>query len=774
MHNWLSLGDRQQTQVIRTRWTLLIGAAYLVLFGTRTPLPVWQQTTFVLLLLGNLALYAAAVRTGAWLRLRWFLTLADITFITGAVALTGEATDDFFLFFFLVLMVSGVSSRVGLTMVATLGVCSVYVLVLYAQAGDALWRDSDLLVRLPFLFGVGVFFGSLSAQAHQEEHRLEHLSAVTRKMVHRYHQVATERDRTRALLEIGQLALSNDSPSEVLEEITRRIQKTVRVARSSIVVFNEGDRHAYLAASSDDTGDVVLLLPLRHYPELEHTLATGEITELHPDDPEHLWHRVQRHLPSPRRFASWLVVPIMQHDAVIGAFFLRDTQPDFTFHDDEKVFCEAAALMTASYLQGRDLVEEMRRRSRLDALTGLLNFPTFRYELEHALRRQQAGRSRPLSVIMVDVDNLKIINDGFGHLVGNQVIQEVGRLFSRTVPNAIAVSRYGGDEFFALVPMTKERAAQRAERLLIGLEESANGRLPCTVNVSIGIAEAPEDGKVPDKLLEAADRAMYLAKGAGGQRIHIANRSDDSRERVYEAVIAVNARRLIPGETRAFRKVLDQLLRLEEQELDSTIIKQSLTALMEAVQSKDRYTEEHSQEVSELTHALAVAAGLSEREQLAVEMAALVHDIGKIGIPDEILNKPGPLTTRERMQIEQHPAIGAQILSPLPALKDVVPLVLHHHERWDGGGYPHGLKNAEIPRGAQIISLCDVWNALTTDRSYRPAFSRQDARDMVLKGAGTEWDPELVDLFLDLIDRESEEQRQQRQSPPGRRSAEVA
>ncbi len=321
----------------------------------------------------------------------------------------------------------------------------------------------------------------------------------------------------------------------------------------------------------------------------------------------------------------------------------------------------------------------------------------------------------------------------------------------RATRNAIATCRYGGDEFFTLVPMGKEEAAERIERLLVGLDEIDRQELRCGIQVSVGVAGYLKDGSDADTLMDAADRAMYLAKGAGGHRIHIANSDDDSSGRVYEAVISVNARRLVPGETESFRHVLDQLLRLEEQELDSTVIRQSLTALMEAVHSKDRYTESHSHEVSNLTRELAIAAGLNDREILSVEMAALVHDIGKIGIPDDILNKPGPLTTRERMQIERHPEIGAQIVTPLPALKDVVPLVLHHHERWDGAGYPHGLKGSEIPVGAQIISLCDVWNALTTDRSYRKAYTQEEAARIIRKGRGTEWDAALVDRFFETM-----------------------
>jgi diguanylate cyclase (GGDEF)-like protein/putative nucleotidyltransferase with HDIG domain len=373
---------------------------------------------------------------------------------------------------------------------------------------------------------------------------------------------------------------------------------------------------------------------------------------------------------------------------------------------------------------------------------------------------------------MVDIDNLKIINDRHGHVVGNEVIQQVGFHLARALPMAHAICRYGGDEFFALVPMTKAEAAERAERLIVALDTLPADRFPCEVSVSIGVASHLEDGDLADTLMESADRAMYLAKGEGGNRVHTAN-AEDPEGQVFEAVIAVNARRLIPGETRAFRTVLDQLLRLEEQELDSTAVQQSLRALMEAVESKDSYTNTHSHEVSDLTLRMCQKIGLSHRETLAVEMGALVHDIGKIGIPDEILQKPGKLTTRERMRIEQHPEIGAQILRPLPALKDVVPLVLCHHEKWNGTGYPAGLQGEDIPIGAQLISLCDVWHALTSDRSYRPAFPDEKARSIIREGRGTDWKPELVDAFFEVLEELDAQEAQQKKSarPRTRRSA---
>ncbi len=736
------------------RWTLLVAAAYLVIYGTVEPIPVMHQLAALVALLCSLLAGTLTLSRPTSRALRVVAPVADIAAVSVAIAVVGGSIDEFLLFFFIVVMLAGISQRLWLATLGTALVCGVYGGLLYAQGGPEFWHDTHTMIRIPFLFAVGMFFGAVTDISRNETDRIVELSDATRKMVHRYHQVASERDRTQALLDIGQMALSAVDPDDVLDKITRKVRQTVRVARCSMILFNNGERHAYLAACSDqkDT-DVVLLLSLNHYPELEQTLASGEITELYPNKPTDLWQKVEGHLPS-GQFNSRMVIPILEGNTVAGAFFLRDSRENFAFHDDEKVFCRAAALMTATYLQGRHLVEEMRRRTRLDGLTGLLNYQSFREELEAELdERRRGDNSKPLSLVMVDVDNLKVINDRYGHNVGNKVIVEVGKRLKRAVPMASSLCRYGGDEFFAVVPRDKVETIVRMERMPIELEHLTEADVPCKVQVSIGVAGWPEDGDQPDTLSDAADRAMYMAKSEGGNCAHPAGALGEDEGKIFEAVIAVNARRLIPGETKAFRQVLNELLRMEEQQLDSENVQQSLEALMEAVESKDRYTNTHSHEVSDLTREVATAMGMSDRELLAVEMAGLVHDIGKIGIPDEVLQKPGALDTRERMLIEQHPEIGAQILKPLPALKDVVPLVLHHHERWDGGGYPHGLKGDEIPLGAQIVALCDVYHALTSDRSYRPAFSEEKSRAIIRDGIGSEWNPELIETFFAVIDR---------------------
>ncbi|MFQ6001830.1 MAG: HD-GYP domain-containing protein [Anaerolineae bacterium] len=182
----------------------------------------------------------------------------------------------------------------------------------------------------------------------------------------------------------------------------------------------------------------------------------------------------------------------------------------------------------------------------------------------------------------------------------------------------------------------------------------------------------------------------------------------------------------------------------------------TVEALRTAVEVKDKYTAGHSQRVAEYAVQLGRLAGLSEEELKSLEEAALFHDIGKIGIPEEILNKPGRLTDDEYQMVKAHPQRGEEILKPVPFMEDRIPLVRHHHERYDGSGYPDGLRGEEIPLGARILLVADTFDALTSSRAYRPAYSQKEAISILLQSKGTQLDPRLVDLFVDWLQGQDE------------------
>jgi putative nucleotidyltransferase with HDIG domain len=227
--------------------------------------------------------------------------------------------------------------------------------------------------------------------------------------------------------------------------------------------------------------------------------------------------------------------------------------------------------------------------------------------------------------------------------------------------------------------------------------------------------------------------ADYLSKPFGLEQV---------RDAITKALRGREERRRKKEEVHATR---EENLRLRADQRRAYI--GIVATLIEAVEAKDRFNRGHSRRVAELAADFARRLGLPRREAELLEIGAKLHDIGKIGIPEEILNKPGRLTAEEFDVIKAHPVIGEQILRPLDFLADTRPIVRHHHERWDGGGYPDGLRGPAIPRPAAILSICDAFDALTSDRPYRPGLPENEALSILAQGAGTQWDPELVQRF---------------------------
>jgi putative nucleotidyltransferase with HDIG domain len=338
-------------------------------------------------------------------------------------------------------------------------------------------------------------------------------------------------------------------------------------------------------------------------------------------------------------------------------------------------------------------------------------------------------------------------------MAGNRLIITAGHNFASALPDAAATCRYGGDEFVALVPGSKRENHKRLERFLTALS-AAGADLPLPPRISVGIAEFPTDGAEPDSLLEAADQAMYLAKNRGGHQICRAGEGlddDEWKRAVLEAVVQVQARRYLPEEDLTLESILEPLTEAHGHGLDSPIVKETLSKLMDAVEAKDPYTHEHSKAVAELARRLAEAMAFPEEELTAIEIAGLVHDVGKIGVPEEILSKQGKLSSIERRVMERHPEVAARLLEQIPPLREVVPLVFCHQERWDGSGYPNGLKGEEIPPGAQVVAVCDAYHALTSARAFRSALMPEEARRVLERDAGRLWDPQIVQVFLERV-----------------------
>jgi diguanylate cyclase (GGDEF)-like protein len=375
--------------------------------------------------------------------------------------------------------------------------------------------------------------------------------------------------------------------------------------------------------------------------------------------------------------------------------------------------------LLAIQLYQRALLRALRavRLALTDPLTGLGNHRHFHErlerELEHALRY-----GRPLAICLVDVDDFKRINDRFGHPAGDRVLSMVATRLRQTGE----AFRLGGDEFAVLLPGYEESEALTAAESIIDRISAIDLEHMGSITVSAGVAVAPDHARERDDLLRLVDGALYWAKEYG---------KNQARSYRSDAVELAELKRLATGGDRAARL-------------------RAAASLARAVDARDVYTGFHSQRVAQLAVRMATRLGL-DREQIELtRLAASLHDLGKLALPEELLRKPGPLTDPERLVLERHPQIGYRMLDSL-GVDPVADWVLHHHERWDGDGYPDRLEGDEIPLGARIIFVADAYDAMTSDRLYRVRLSAAAALAELRACAGSQFDPAVVAALEDEL-----------------------
>ena len=402
---------------------------------------------------------------------------------------------------------------------------------------------------------------------------------------------------------------------------------------------------------------------------------------------------------------------------VIGALRLMDLPVALT--DDDRDVLALLATQAATALENARLHERALARALEDSLTELLNHRAFQTRLEEELARARRG-GQSLAVVMIDLDGFGAVNNAHGHQAGDVTLLAVARCLREQTRQADVVARYGGDEFTLILPETElGDALDIAERIRGELAHLtvAHGTRAIRVTASIGVAVMPDHATTREDLVGAADNASYAAKRAGKDRVHRAEAGALPRDPVALAA------------------------RLDDSNLAT------VEALASTVDAKDAYTRGHSGRVATYAAAIAAALDLPATDIARIRQAGILHDVGKIGVPDAILLKPDKLTAEEFAVIAEHPAIGEHILQGLPFLQEILPAVRHHHERWDGGGYPDGLAGDAIPADAAILAVADGFDAMTSSRTYRPALPTAEAIRRVREGAGTQYDSHVVAAF---------------------------
>src|SRR5437763_9315606 len=369
------------------------------------------------------------------------------------------------------------------------------------------------------------------------------------------------------------------------------------------------------------------------------------------------------------------------------------------------------------------LIDRLSSAARTDSLTGLLNRRGFEELFETELERARRG-GRPLSVIVGDLDGFKAINDRYGHAAGDRALEKLSEILQQAKRRVDTAARIGGEELAVIAPDSDHHAAYiLAERMRREVRETFTAD-PFTLTISLGVATFPRHGATAEELIAGGDEALYAAKKLGRDRTVVFNFE------ISETIRAATGQPAPRSERHS-----------------STVL-----ALAEVIDLRDAGTAIHSETVGRYAGALARELGLPGALVARVRFGGIVHDVGKIGIADNVLRKPGWLSDDDWAEMHRHPEIGARILRGAN-LGDIGDWILAHHERPDGQGYPAGLSGTEIPLEARILAVADTYEAMTSERVYRPAMSAEAEREELRQCAGTQFDGRVVEAFLTLLDR---------------------
>jgi|GEM_PF-363503 len=451
--------------------------------------------------------------------------------------------------------------------------------------------------------------------------------------------------------------------------------------------------------------------------------------------------------------SSLIIIPLYIHNKPFGAFLVYSSREDLS--DAEKDFLTMFASQIEMAITIADLFEAVKEQAVTDSLTGLYNRRYFeenlKKEVERSLRQKQ-----PFSIIGIDLDYLKQINDKFGHAYGDLAIKTVADILKKNARSIDIAARMGGEEFNVMLPgIESDGAMIAAERMRKAVEECKLDTIG-SITASIGVATFLEHSENIDEILDLTDQAMYQSKREGRNRITIAKPITETswQEIAVNTFIDILSKHHVPIEKNMSKELCSQL---QNSAKANEVPKEVLFSVADILAKT--YNPMHSNGITKSKVSTAVnlakCLDLSKEEIDNLRVAMLLYDIGNLMLPLEILQKSEPLTSSERKHIEKHPVIAArEILKPISYVQDIIPIIEHHHENWDGSGYPGHISKEQIPMISQIILIVDAYYALTEKRIYREKLSSKEALEVIKQDAGKKWNEALVNEFIALFEHD--------------------
>lgn len=443
--------------------------------------------------------------------------------------------------------------------------------------------------------------------------------------------------------------------------------------------------------------------------------------------------------------APTFIVPLMTFGECIGVMIFSDNNNNQLFE-----LYKLIANYYAVFYKNRILTDLVSKNTDIDSLTGLSNHKKLQEDLTREIT-QCINEEKDLAFCIFDIANISEINNELGHAKGDLVIKEVAKKIKKNVRNTDILGRYGGDEIAIIMGDTSiEEAKYVCEFLLYNLSCTMFDDLG-QLKFSCGISMFPQSTNKQEQLTILAEQALYIAKSkrnqSGQSEIVTTNDYNFWDDEALKCFAQILTRKHASIGVNIEEELINQFH--NEKIVSNEHLLDVVSSLAAAIDAKDTYTKGHSSSVSRYAEALARAINLPSNEVERIKLGALLHDVGKIGIPEQILRKPTALSDEEWGVMKQHPSIGAdKVLKPNKSLHDLIPIVKYHHEHLDGSGYPYGLKGDAIPLSARIVAVADAYHALISDRPYRKGLSVKKACEILKMGAGTQWDKELVREFI--------------------------